>query len=316
MTIERIPITSREQWLALRQKDVTASVVGALFGVSQYKSHFDLFMEKTGNYEPPAPSEGVLRRGLVYEPVVALMAAEKRPDWKITPAGEYLRDPDARLGATPDFYVDGDPRGRGVMQVKTVAKRAFRDKWVDGVPPFWISLQTLTEAMLDGAAWGCVAAWIISEFDEPSVEFFDVPRHEGVEARIRDAVAKFWDDVAAGREPSPDYAKDAELIARMYPEAQPLKTIDLTGNNMLPTILPERAALKDQVAKAEARIKEIDAEVKFAMGDAEVAALPGYSITFKTQHRKGYEVKPTSFRALRITGYQPHGGDIDDDRPF
>jgi predicted phage-related endonuclease len=123
--------------------------------------------------------------------------------------------------------------------------------------------------------------------------------------------------LAAGRKPSPDFARDAELIASLYPEEEPLKTIDLTGNNMLPVILAERADLKRHVAKAEQRLDEINTEIKFAMGDAEIATLPGFTISLKTQHRKAYTAKATSFRKLTITDNRPaNGEDLDDDRPF
>ena len=301
----------RAAWLALRKQDVTASTVGALFGCHPYQSAYGLYAEKTGlGVEPDGGA--MLEWRLMLESAVAVAVAKQRPEWRIIKATEYLRDPHLRIGATPDFYIEGDPRGLGILQAKTIAPSAYKKHWPDGDPPFWIKLQNAAEMMLEHEAeFGAVAGLVIDPW-KVECPITEIPRHEGVEARIREAVAKFWDDIAAGREPSPNYAKDAELIARMYPEAQPLKTIDLTGNNMLPTILPERARLKAEIKRATDRVKEIDAEVQFAMGDAEVAALPGFTLTLKTTHRKGYEVKPTSFRALRISDHRTHGGDIDD----
>src|SRR5262245_18769817 len=48
MTIERIPITSREQWLELRKPDVTASVVGALFAAHPYMTALKLYLMHQG----------------------------------------------------------------------------------------------------------------------------------------------------------------------------------------------------------------------------------------------------------------------------
>lgn len=300
----------RAAWLALRKQDVTASAIGGLFSCHPYTSPMQLYAEKTGLGAEP-DGGAMLEWRLMLESAVAVAVAKQRPEWRIIKATDYLRDPDLRIGATPDFYIEGDPRGLGVLQAKTIAPSAYKKHWPDGDPPFWIKLQNATEMMLEHEAeFGAVAGLVIDPW-KVECPITEIPRHEGVEARIRDAVRKFWDDVAAGREPSPDYAKDAELIARMYPEAKPLKTVDLTGNNMLPTILPERARLKADASRIEARIKEIDAEIRFAMGDAEAAALPGFAITLKTQNRKGYEVAPTSFRALRITDNRPHGGDDD-----
>jgi predicted phage-related endonuclease len=315
-TIDLETDAGRAKWLALRKSDVTASTVGALFGCHPYESQLGLFKEKTG-LETPLSNSAMLEWRLMLEGAVAVAVARQRPGWKIIKATEYLRDPDLRIGATPDFYIEGDPRGLGVLQAKTIAPSAYKKQWQDGQPPFWIALQNATELMLEYEAdFGAVAGLVIDPW-KCQCEITEIPRHAGVETRIRDAVAKFWLDVEAGREPAPDYAKDAELIASMYPEAKPLKTIDLTGNNMLPVILPERATLKAQISKAEARVKEIDTEIKFAMADAEIATLGDFTITNKTTHRKGFEVKPTSFRALRISDNRPKGTDDDDDsKPF
>lgn len=308
MTIERIPITSRDQWLALRRKDVTASVVGALFNIHQYETAYGLYQEKCG-LELQDFDTSVLRRGRLLEPIFVDLVKEQRPQWKLEKATEYFRDPEARIGATPDFFVHGDARGPGIVQTKTAYPWVFKEKWVNDLPPFWIALQAATEMMLTGVSWGAVAVAVGFDLD---LHIFDIPKHAGAEAKIKAAVAKFWADVEAGREPSPDYARDADLIAAMYPEAQPLKTVDLSGNNILPVILPERIAMKDQIKKAETRVKEIDAEVAMAMGDAEVATLPDFILTRKTTQRKAYSVAATSYRALRITDNRPKGIDDDD----
>src|SRR4030095_11106389 len=102
--IERHPITSREEWLRHRQQDVTASVVGALFGVHPYQTPAGLWAEKTG-VELPRRDTAEVRRGGLLEGAIAEAGREERPRWTIHPPREYLRNPDIRLGATPDFAV-------------------------------------------------------------------------------------------------------------------------------------------------------------------------------------------------------------------
>ena len=50
----------------------------------------------------------------------------------------------------------------------------------------------------------------------------------------------------------------------------------------------------------DARIKELDAEIKYALGDAEEGIIDGWRVTWKERHRSGYTVEPTSFRQLSI----------------
>ena len=46
--IERWAITSEAEWLEWRRNDVTASVVGALFGLHPYETVFGLYARATG----------------------------------------------------------------------------------------------------------------------------------------------------------------------------------------------------------------------------------------------------------------------------
>jgi hypothetical protein len=56
------------------------------------------------------------------------------------------------------------------------------------------------------------------------------------------------------------------------------------------------------------RRDQLEAQIKQRLGDAEAAELhSGVVYTFKQTDRKGYEVKPTSFRTLRRKGVQDHG---------
>lgn len=314
MTIERIPITDREQWLNLRKADVTASSVGALFGVHPYQTAYGLYAEKTG-LELDEQSNAMLEWRLILESAVAAAVQRQRPDWRIIKATEYLRDPDLHLGATPDFYIEGDPRGLGVLQAKTVAPSAFKKSWTDDSPPFWVALQNATELMLDRRCkFGAVAALIIDPW-KMECPIYDIPRHDGVEQRISDAVKSFWRDVMDGNEPAPDYTRDAELIAALYPAAVPGLAVDLSSDNYLPEILRERADEKARIKTAEERIKAIDAEVRHKVGAAEIASLPEFTITNKVINRKAYSVAATSFRQLRITDNRPKEA-LNDDGSF
>jgi predicted phage-related endonuclease len=299
MIVERRPIIDREQWLAWRRQDVTASAVAALFGAHPYLSALKLYLEKCG-IEFPENDNAVFRRGRRMEPGVAIAVAEERPEWTIRPAREYLRAPELRLGASPDFYIDGDPRGLGVLQAKSAAPSVYDREWGDG-PPFWITLQTLAECILSDAAFGVAAALRVDAYDMDCA-IHEIPRHRGAETRILAAVAQFWDDIEHGREPDPDYGKDAELIKIIAPREAALdKAIDLSGNNELPELLAERALLMARQRQDDARCKEIETEIKFLMRDAAiVSGLPEWRITWKTEPRKGYTVAPSEPRVLRI----------------
>jgi predicted phage-related endonuclease len=301
MRIERIPITSREQLFnELRPRNVGASVVGALFGAHPYVSALKLYLMHSG-VEFDEADNRVFRRGRLMEPAVALAVAEDRPNWRIEKANSYYRDPDLRLGATPDFFIHGDPRGLGTLQTKTAAPGVYQRDWEGGATvPFWVQLQALTEAMLTDAAFAAVAVLQVDAFDM-ALSIVEVPRHPAAEQRIRDAVAKFWDDVAAGREPEPDYGKDAELLKMIAPREIAGTTVDLSGDNELPALLDQREEIMAAMKGYEARKDEIETMLRFKMRDAEsVVGLPDWNITWKTTHRAEYVMKAKDIRTLRI----------------
>jgi predicted phage-related endonuclease len=300
MTVERRTITGRDEWLQWRKQDVTASRVGALFGVHPYETALRLYAEKRGVDFPDADNK-TMRRGRWLEPAVAMAVEEERPEWQLKAPKVYLRDPDLRLGCTPDYFIDGDPRGLGVLQCKTVAPSVYARDWLGGSEiPFWIVLQILVECMLSDAAFGVVAALLVDPH-AMEVAVLSVPRHPDSELKILVAVRNFWRNVAAGLEPDPDFSRDAETIRLLMPKEQPGKTIDCSGMNELPVKLDERAQLMARIKGDEARCEEIETEIKFLMNDAEVlTGLNGWRISYRSEDRKEYTVKARSSRVLHI----------------
>lgn len=319
--IERIRITDRTSWLAMRQRDVTASVIGALLGVHDFATPFGLWALKSGLVQEDPEENRAMRRGRLLEPVAIRLLAEDRPGWKITEPGTYYRDPAARIGATPDaFATDPERPGFGIVQVKTVEPSIFRRKWVDedeGTrPPLWTVLQAVTEAYLTGADWAVVVAMTVGfGLDLHVVE---VPIHAGVMDRLKAEVATFWTMVENATAPEPDFAKDGALIARMYAQDDG-REIDLSADNRLPEMLAERARLV--VTEAEGRDAnrdraKLDAEILARLGTASRGRLAdGTVISAPQVTRPGRYQFPTSYRSIRITA--PRGAALQDhDGPF
>jgi predicted phage-related endonuclease len=297
--IEEHAITSPEQWHALRAQDITASVVAALFGVHPYSTIGQLFALKKQLMSTVATS-AVIRRGTKLETLVAQEVGELHPTWTITKATSYFRDPDLRLGATPDYFVDDPARvERGILQVKTVGVSAFKRHWQEG-PPLWILLQVAVEMYLTGAQWGMIAAMPISEWSDFSVETFRVERHQGVIDRIIDATKMFWHAFDHDAVPTIDYARDNELVRLLYPVEVTGKTVNLATDNRMQELLSERQTVCAALKQTEQVRDALETEIKCKIGDAERALVPGWNVTLKLQHRKAYTVKESSFRRLNI----------------
>jgi predicted phage-related endonuclease len=300
MLIDRIPITGREQWLALRRDYITASAIGALFGLHPYQTLAAVWAEKAGLYVPDDEETKLKERGRELEDVVGRMVAKRHPTWSITKADEFLGST-IKLGGTPDFYVTDDRGRRGVMQAKTVGALQYRRGWLDDVPPQWIILQCLTEAMLDGADFGLVGALEIGDFKFELHEH-RVPRHPPAERRIVDATVAFWMSVDGGMMPAPDYRRDKALISALYPKEKAGKIVDWRQDSELPALLDRHHQLGAEIKQREADKDVIETRIKERMADAERALVDGFGLTFKQVTRKPYAVEKTkTYRQLRIT---------------
>jgi predicted phage-related endonuclease len=303
MRVERREITDRAQWLEWREDDVTASMVAALprFACHPYVTPLRLYVEKAGiNF--PNKDNKVMRRGRWLEPAVARAVAEMRPEWVLSAPNVYLRSPVHRLGATPDYLIEGDQRGVGLLQCKTVAPAGYTYDWLEGTEiPEWIELQTLTEMMLSEAAFGAVAALRVDAFNM-DVAIIEVARDPVKEAAIIAAVDAFWVDVVEGNQPDPDFALDRAEITALSPRETTGKLRDLSGHNQIGEMLERRAALHARIKIDSEKCEEIENEIRFLLGEAEAATgVDGWRITNRTTAFKGYTVQPRERRVLRIS---------------
>lgn len=319
--VERIAITDRAQWMALRERDITASVAGALFHEHQYATKYGLYLEKAGLAPPqeevmPAITEDSIilppiLRGTLFEKTAVEMVRMLKPDWSVSSANNaYYRMPSARIGATPDvFATRPDVPGLGLVQIKTTDGLIFRKKWKteDGEIeiPAWIAIQAIVEAKLTGATWACVALMIGGVNTE--LKLFDIPIHGGVWARLVEEVADFWRRVEERNPPDVDYARDGDLVRSTY-EAQDGVEADWSSDNRIPALLDERAALKEVEkagSDAEKKRKELDAELLVKLGGAATGRAPdGRVVRVKTirVNRKPTVASTYSYPKFTIEG--------------
>jgi predicted phage-related endonuclease len=302
--IERIPIVDRPSWLAMRQKDVTASDIAAVCGVPAFKTKLRLWAEKSGRVPADTGDSNIMHRGRILEASVIEALREVKPNWTIIRANEYLRDPEARIGATPDAFAD-TPDGQVIVQCKVVARPQFDAAWQDDAPMCY-RLQTLTEAMLWGASHAIIAALVI-ETHSWDFHIYEVPRHAGAEQRLRDEVKAFWELIDSGApHPPADYRQDASLLELLYRPKEGGKAKDLTMSNRVADLLMERAVVKATIKDNTDRCEAIDAELVEQLDSCEVAFTREFRITHKMQHRKEFVVPAKSFPVLRISRLKEH----------
>lgn len=315
--IEQHNPRSNAAWHKLRSKDVTASVAGALIGVHEFTTRFGLWALKAGRISEDPEESAPIKRGRLLEPVAVQLLRELRPDWVITHnTGRetvYFRDPEFRLGATPDVFAHHPDNGLGVVQIKSVEQSTYRRKWLGDnelpEPPLWIAVQAIIEAYMTGANWAAVAPLVVGHgIDLPIIS---IPLIDGVVDRIKAESMSFWDMVDSGAEPDPDFIRDADVINSIYAVDQG-EEIDLSRSSRIDDLVIHRAAAKKAAAIWAETLAKIDAEIKSMMKGAAIAYLKGGArITWKTQRNFGADGRATSFRVLRVP--QPESaGSVDE----
>jgi predicted phage-related endonuclease len=305
-TVQKIAITSREQWLNIRMSHLTASDIGSICGVGR-RSPLAVWAEKTGRTDPIEDNK-VMRKGRWFEPAIFEAIGEERPDWAVRRAKVFLSAADHRLGATPDGVASiPGVDGIVIIQGKVVARPMFREKWLSdpeddysGVNiPIDYQLQTLTEAMLAGATTAYVAA-LVHDTYTADLYLLPVERHPGAEQRILEKVGAFWSDMDAGREPDVMPDKDFETVKALYPNEDG-EELDLTGDNEIPTLVEERERLTENLKEDGDAKKAIETIIRSRLRESSSARLiDGRRLTLKITKRAGYSVEPTQFRTLRV----------------
>ncbi len=306
MTVKTFNPKTRDEWLNMRGSSVGASAIGCLLGQHDYWTPFSLWAVKIGSIAEDPEESPAMQRGRLLEKVAVELLREQHPDWTIDqnemPGGRYFVDNEFGLSATPDAFVTDHARpGFGVVQIKSVEAGIFKRRWKDEdgdlTPPLWIAVQAIIDAGMSGASWAAIAPLVVSYGLE--LPLIDVPLTAGVLMKAKAAAAQFWGWVRDETPPPVDFAKDGRALETLY---QPTgEIIDLSGDNMLISLIEERDLLAVGETAAEKRGKEIKAEILSKLNGAGAARIAdGRLITAKRIERAAYSVAPTSFIDVRV----------------
>lgn len=248
-----------------------------------------------------------MERGTLLEAfVVDVLLPRERPSWTIrgNKDNTLYCDSKTRIHSTPDALAD-TPAGRACIQIKSVHPQAFRNTWRaesgEIEPPLHVAIQTSMDAFLTDSATAYAAALVIDQ----GVDLYicEVPLSHKLLARAKELATDFWRRVAKNDPYPPDYEQDSAAIAALYADDDGGE-IDLSGNVRVIEAVEVRRRLQEREkagADAAKARKIIDAELIHALGNASRGLLGnGEIVEAKTIRREGYEVKPSSYRAIRI----------------
>lgn len=279
MTTEIIVPSNEAHWLEMRKRDVTSTESAALFGMSPYTTHFELWHAKKSGLAREFKTNERMKWGNRLEAAIAHGIAEEQ-GWEIRPLKEYMRDPDARIGSSFDFVITNLEGGPVHLEIKNVDYLAFRDGWIEhddgGIEaPEHIEMQVQHQMAVSGFKRAFIGAFIAGNRGV----VIERERDEPVIAAIKAKVAEFWRTVDAGEEPAAVMPGDAEAVIRLNQYAQPGKLVDASGDANIAALVLEYKRLAADEAKAKEDKEVVKADLLKAIGDAEKVLLEGWTIS-------------------------------------
>jgi putative phage-type endonuclease len=279
MAVEILKPADEADWLRMRAQDVTSTESAALFGMSPYVTHFDLWWRKRSGQVPEFRTNERMRWGSRLEAAIAHGIAEEK-GWKIEPLKDYMRDPEARIGSSFDFVITNLDGGPAHLEIKNVDYLAFCGGWLehdDGSieAPEHIEMQVQHQMAVSGFTCAFIGAFVGGN----RFEIIERQRDEDVIRAIRAKVVEFWRTVDAGEEPDPVMPQDAAALIRLNAYAKPGKILDASGDAKIASLVNDyrtSCALRDEYDE-EAKVAK--AQLLEAIGDSEKVLLPGFSIS-------------------------------------
>ena len=290
-----IDSSDRAAWLEARRTGIGASDSPVLLGLSTYSSPVQLWAEKVGRTVSDDSEQTDRQRwGIKLEPLVA-EEYERQTGRQLNRWATLVRSTRwPFMLATPDYstFIDGI---HAPVEIKTTDHSRASD-WADGVPDR-VNVQLQHQLAVLDAPMASVGLLVGGN----TFRWADVPRDEKVIKHIIESARGFWQLVADEILPSVDDG-DVDALKRLYPVATPGKSILLPGHAI--AWAEELAAAKAEKGEAEIRVKLVEAQLRAAMGDAEVGEMADGSppFTLRTTTRKAYSVAATTYRALRRAG--------------
>ncbi|MHB1720720.1 MAG: YqaJ viral recombinase family nuclease [Acidimicrobiales bacterium] len=256
----------RHAWLELRATGIGGSDAGVLLGLSPFASPYALWAEKSGLAQREVSGEAVYW-GNALEPVIAnRYAAETTDQVCELPSGCYRRNEHPFALATPDRLLVRDGTPVGILEIKTAGLRSA-GHW-NGEPPVWYQAQLGWYQWTTGLREGRLAVLIGGQ----EYRVYDLPYDEALGEIFADAGERFTAAVASASPPPVDGHKaTTEALKAIYARSDE-KVVALDN---LAESIAEHEMLRAARDAEQARLDEIENQVKAAMGEASVATLAG-----------------------------------------
>jgi len=268
----RIATKSHEEWIETRQKYIGGSDAAAAAGLNQWKSPYDLWVEKVNGIAEPVDNEAVYW-GTVLEDIVA-KEFELRTGKKVHRVNQMIVSEEYQfMAANIDRKITGED---ALLECKTT--NAFNaSEWRDNVPQAYY-MQVMHYLAVTGYSKAYIAVLIGGQ----EYRQFEIERDEKKIAELIEIEKAFWQRVE--NEEPPDIDRATNVIDLQYP------------NSNGETVMIEDLDTVERYIELGEQIKELKKErdfmqtlIKAELKDNEVGMAGNYIVSWKSSSRKSFD---------------------------
>lgn len=287
---------SREDWLAERRNSLGGSDMGAVLGLSRWRSPYSVWAEKTGRL-PPEEDNEAMRHGRDLEEYVASRFAEKSGK-QVRRMNYLLRNDEAPyIHANIDRRVLGERSG---LECKTASALNLKS-YAGGEFPDSYYVQCVTYLTVTGWERWYLAVLILGKgfqiYQITTIEGDTVPEwcessvyvSQAEMDALKSGAKRFWEGYVLTDTAPPADGEEAtgEAISTIYSEDSGGE-VQLFGREAM---LREYFAIGAQIKELQRDMDTIKQTIQQDMGEASEASCTGYSVTWKNQSRTTFDAK-------------------------
>lgn len=281
-----MPITAEQR--ELRRQHIGSSDSAAIAGVSPWATSADVFMSKvygTDDFSSPAAELGNLLEPVLVKWAAAQLGVEVETD-------RHVVDPENKILAA---NLDGKVIGRReAIEAKTTGiiwAGAVSEEWGEegtAEVPKHVMVQCQHQMRVDNLD----VVWVPALIGGRGLVMYQVCRVESLIADIVDIDLAFWrthvePKLKPDTQPTLDVAKRVRRV--------PSKEVPISDDLVVTWQDAREARLLAEKSEAAAQ-----AELLAALGDADAGRCLRGLLTYFEYSRKGYEVKPSKYRQLKL----------------
>ena len=295
----------RHEWLNARKRGIGGSDASVVLGFNRWKSPFQLYLEKTGEYSEEIDNEAIYW-GNTLEDIVA-KEFQKRTGKKVRRRHQMFVHPEHEfMIANIDRDVVGE---KALLECKTT--NAFNSGAWDGDE---IPAEYICQVQHYMAVLGYKKAYIAVLIGGNKFVWKEVERDDEFIDIMIQREKEFWENhVLAGQPPAIDGSTSAtELLDKLYPtDNGETVMLDSETEQLIEAI----ESLKNEKKQIEEQLKAYENQLKMALEDASIGVTNRFKVTYKAittnridskrlkeEHPEIYEkyLKPTISRRLQI----------------